>query len=113
MLSLIFIFAPLVSCCLSPARRPQQCEVALLHTRVRFTWSSLFLELSRALSEVNLTHCARVQLSEPDPFTVLESETVKYHQPQTGVLSTCQPGQALTWYVVMVVTHRADLPLLL
>lgn len=85
MLSLIFIFAPLVSCCLSPARRPQQCEAALLHTRVRFTWSSLFLELSRALSEVNLTHCARVQLSDPDPFTVLESETVKYHQPQTGV----------------------------
>lgn len=90
MLSLILIFAPLVSCCSSPAKRPQLHEAALLHSRVRFTRSNLFLKLNRVLSEVNLTPAAGLQQCEPDPpfpedpFTVPEFEAAKYHQPRPG-----------------------------
>jgi len=86
MLSFVRIFAPLVSCCSSPAKRPWLCEAASLHAEVKFNGSSLCLELSRLLSEVNLTPGAVLQQPEPDPpfpedaFTVTEFEAAKYQQ---------------------------------
>lgn len=97
MLSLILLFAPFVSRCSSPAKRPQLCEAVLLHARDRFTGSSLFPKLSEVLSEVNLTPCAGLQQSEPhlpfpeNLFIVPEFEAVKHYQTQPGA------EHLLTW----------------
>lgn len=89
-LSLIPIFAPLVSCCSSPAKRLQLHTAALPHEEVWFTGLNLCLDVSAVLSGVDSTPNTDLQLSELDPafpgkpFSVAELEVRKPSQPPPG-----------------------------
>lgn len=104
MLSLILIFAPLHFLLLQSWKEATAAWGSITAHKRLVRRSSLFLELSRVLSEVNLTPSAGLQWSEHhlpfpgDPFTVPEFESAMYHQPWPGAecLMT-RPSTNLEW----------------